>query len=725
MITLEGSLEKIRFRNEATLFSVADLKSSAHGNLITVVGAMPPAATGQTVRVTGEWVRHPKYGQQFKIRTCESLPPDTAEGIRHYLASGPIRGIGAGLAERITAFFGKDTLHVIDNEPERLREVPGIGVNKAALIRDAWEKHRSLRELMALLQEKGVDPAHSARIFRTYGAMAPDVIREAPFQLADDIPGAGFFIADTIALNSGLSADDPERIRACVKHLIFQEVNAGHAFAYERHLLGRCETAFGIDAAAAEQALADLVDRGEVVVEGMPGSDPEVGIVYPAHLHKAETGAAQRIRALSAGPGNFAGGQTEAIMEAVVKRLAIQPSAEQLRVLEDIFRHSLVMVTGGPGTGKTTLIRAITAVLEASGKKAVLAAPTGRAAKRLAEVSGKKTATIHKLLGYSADGKTCLRNRDNPVPADTIIIDEASMVDLPLFYNLLAATPAGAVLVLVGDVFQLPPVGPGNVLSDLIRSEVLPVFYLTEIFRQAGQSDIITLAHQIRQGELPALSSPEPLSPETECCFIEQNAPEAVADCIVKFCTDELPARCGLDPKTDIQVLTPMHKGPAGTINLNHKLQKALNPARASGAPAIKGFMPGDKVMHLKNNYEKEIFNGDIGTIESVDAGRHTLSVNYYGRLVNYGASETDELSLAYAITVHKSQGSEYPVVILPVITQHYPMLQRNLLYTAVTRARRQVILIGTQKAVRVAVSKDNPAGRLSLLAARINPDLV
>ncbi len=725
MITIEGSLERIRFRDKTTYYSVANLRLAGHNNLITMVGIMPGAAPGQAVRVTGDWTTHPRYGQQFKISIYEIVLPSTTDGINRYLKSGLIRGLGPAMADKITRFFGADSLKVIEKEPERLTEVPGIGQNRADMIRAAWMEHHALKELMDFLVEKGVDATHSARIFRQYGPESLAVLQTDPFQLAEDLPGSGFVIADAIALGSGATPDDPRRVRACLAHLLEQQTSAGHVFVFEQYLLRQCEAVFQIDIDLAETALAELAENREAVIEAMPGPDPDINIVFPAGLHQAETMTAARLLALVNSPLNMDVGAPEALIEKVVNQLAIKPSAEQLSVLENVFRHRVVIITGGPGTGKTTLIRAVTAVLEGSNQSVILAAPTGRAAKRLAEVTHHEAATIHKLLGYGFEDDSFMKNRDNPLKADAVIIDEASMVDIQLFYHLLSATPISAVLVLVGDVFQLPSVGPGNVLRDLIQSEMVPVFSLTEIFRQAQKSAIVTNAHRIREGEHPDLETARLLNDEDDFWFIEESDPEAIADRIVRLCGETLPQRFGFNPLTGIQVLTPMHKGAVGTINLNQKLQAALNPAPAVSAAGNGSFKAGDKVIHLKNNYRKEVFNGDIGTITEVEAIRQTLSVEYDGRIVDYDFSETDELALAYAITVHKSQGSEYPVVIVPLVTQHYTLLERNLLYTALTRARRLVILIGTSKAVRVAMGKNNPRRRLSLLAARLNPDIV
>ncbi|ABW68476.1 SF1B family DNA helicase RecD2 [Desulfosudis oleivorans] len=725
MITLQGVLETIRYRHPSTFYTIAGLRVARPGTLVTVVGILPGVTPGQTVTLTGEWTTHARYGQQFSVKTCDVTLPATVEGIQNYLQSGLVQGVGTAMARKITRHFGKETFSVIENQPERLAEVPGIGAATALMIRNAWREHHAVRELMVFLQEKGVDASLSARIFRAYGEAAVDILRADPFRLAEDLPGPGFVIADTIALSSGARADDPRRIRACVRHTLDQNRTAGNVFAFVSHLVDHCGTQFHIDPADVETALFELARAEELVITEMPGPDPDVAIVYPADLYAAETGIAARLAAFASVPVTTDRADSDQIMDQVVRQLAIQPSVEQLAVIQNILSHRVVVVTGGPGTGKTTLIRAIAAVFEGAGKKVMLAAPTGRAAKRLCEVSGKEAVTLHRLLGIGFEETPFLKNQDNQLRADVIVVDEASMVDIPLFFALLSATPVTAGLVLVGDVYQLPSVGPGNVLRDLIASGSLPVFELTQVFRQAEQSAIVRNAHRIRRSEPPDLASAAAISPDTGFWFVEKETQEEIAATIKDLCVSRLPRTFGLDPANDIQVLTPMHKGPLGTIALNHALQQALNPDGPGNKETLAGFRPGDKVMHLRNNYTKEVFNGDIGTVAAVDTRRRMIDVNYDGRIVEYDVVEADELTLAYAITVHKSQGSEYPAVVLPMTTRHYTMLERNLFYTAMTRARQLVVLVGTSKAVAVAMRKNTPKTRLSLLAARLNPAII
>jgi exodeoxyribonuclease V alpha subunit len=718
-LTLEGHLERITYFNEANHYTIARLKPSNLDTGVTVVGYLAGVSAGETIKVTGSWETHPRYGQQFKVKSFDVTLPAEVDGIRKYLASGIIKGIGPSMADRMVRAFGNDTLEVIEKNPQKLLEVEGIGEAKAAMINDAWQEHHTLRSLMLFLQQMGVQTAYGARIYKEYGPDAVDFIRQDPFRLAEDIPGAGFLIADTIARKLGTDRDDPERVRACIVHIILQNAEDGHTFAEEENLYARCENQFQISRRIIQNTIAEMATAKTIVVEPT-GGEPSTNAIYLRELHQAETGLANRLKAMLSVPVEVADIDAEQIANEVHQKLAINLSNEQLAVLEQIVSHRIAIITGGPGTGKTTLLRSISTIYEALGKRVLLAAPTGRAARRLAEVTRRSAGTIHRLLGYNFTEGGFLRNRDNPLETDAVIIDEVSMVDTVLMNHLIDAIPLSAVVVLVGDVAQLQAIGPGNVLADMINSARIPVFSLNKIFRQDRQSAITLNAHQVRQGQLAIDAQPDIIDDNCDFHFIEQGDPERVAGKIVQLCSEELPRKFNFDRILDIQVLTPMHKGAVGTINLNHMLQKSLNPAPVLVEAMGNAFKAGDKVMHLVNNYQKEVYNGDIGVVRRFDRQNGELAVDYYGRTVCYDAGDFDQITIAYAISVHKSQGSEYPAVIVPLVTQHYVMLQRNLLYTAMTRGQKLVILIGTQKALHIALKNDKPGLRLTSLAARL-----
>ena len=719
-LTIEGHLEHITYFNEDTHYTIARLKPAGLTAAVTVVGYLAGVSLGETIKINGRWETHPKFGQQLKIDSFEVTLPAGIDGIRTYLGSGIVKGIGPSLAARMVKAFGAQTLEIIEGHPQRLVEVDGIGESKAALIQSAWSKHHALRGLMQFLQKMGIQTSYCAKIFKKYGPDAVTLIQEDPYVLADDFPGAGFLIADTIARKQGVENEDPERVRACILHLIMQNAEDGHTFAESENLFSRCENQFQISPMAIEIAIDELIEANVIIVEPM-ADDPWTSAVYMKELYLAESGLAERLQAMLSVPVDPVEIETQSIAREVHQKLAINLSTEQLQVLEKVFSHHIAIITGGPGTGKTTLLRSISTVFQAQGRRLLLAAPTGRAARRLAEVTRRKASTIHRLLGYNFTDNGFMRNRDNPLDADAVIIDEASMVDTVLMYNLLAAVPLSARLVLVGDVFQLPSVGPGNVLADMIDSGCIPVFYLNRIFRQDRESAIIINAHRVREGELPDFPDSTEIDDLSDFYFIEQGDPDRAAARIVELCCEKLPAKFGLDPVNDIQVLTPMHKGTVGTINLNSLLQKVLNRQPVDMKTTGISFKSGDKVMHLKNNYQKEVYNGDIGIVDRIDNQKAELAVNYYGKTVSYDFDELDEMTMAYAISIHKSQGSEYPAVIVPLMTQHYVLLQRNLLYTAMTRGKKLVILIGTRKALNIALKNDKSHRRLSRLAARLN----
>ncbi len=717
--TLEGCLERITYFNDENHYTIAKLKTSKTHNMVTIVGTMAAVNPGQTLKIKGTWETHPRYGQQFRIISYEVVLPATIHGIRKYLESGIIKGIGPSMAHRIVSCFGAKTFEIIEKHPEKLLEVKAIGQAKATLICNAWKDHHIARSLMQFLQSMGVQPAYCAKILKKYGPDAVNIIRKDPFRLTTDIPGISFYFADTVAQKLGIEKDQPRRVRACIIHVMEQVANQGDVFAYQDQLVDRCKKFFQINPGVTLNEMHALCAARELVVENAPG-DPDNKIVYLKEIHQAETGIANRLKALLSVPVTPDGIDAERIAKEVQKKLAITLSLEQITALEKILIHRVVIITGGPGTGKTTLIRSINAVFSALGKHVLLAAPTGRAARRLSEITRSKAKTIHKLLGFNFKEGLFEKNPDNPLDADAMIIDEASMVDTFLMYHLIKALPMTSVLILVGDIFQLPSVGPGNVLSDMIKSKLIPVFYLKKIFRQAQESPIVVNAHRVRRGESPVLKPLGDSNGDSEFYFLEQHNQNKVVSTIVELCTRTIPERFDFDPMYDVQVLTPMHKGVIGTTNLNQVLQKVLNPNPVMIEAMGSAFKIGDKIMHLKNNYQKEVFNGDIGIISSVDRKEKQLSVDYYGRIVTYDFTEMDEISLAYAISVHKSQGSEYPAVLLPIMTQHFVLLQRNLLYTAMTRGKNLVILVGTKKALNIALRNNKPTERLSGLAFRL-----
>ena len=719
MTTLDGHLERITYYNRENHFTIAKFRTDKTNNLITVLGYIPNPNLGESLKIYGNWETHPRYGQQLKIEHFEVVLPTTADGIKKYLKSGVIKGLGPKTAIRLVDHFKEKTLEIIEKDPARLLEIKGIGKATSNLIIKAWKENHAIKNLIQFLQENRINTSYSSKIYKKYGSEAVNIIRNDPFRITKDIPGIGFIIADTVAQNMGASKNEPNRVKACIIHLLEQGTTEGHIFLYEDELIRRCMKIFHIECDAAESAIAALADEQEVVIE-QDGEDPYIKAVYPKILHEAETVISNRLKALLSVPSTIPDIDLEQITSEVLKKLAIKLSSEQLSVLEGIISYHTVIITGGPGTGKTTLIRSINSIFDLLGKKVLLAAPTGRAARRLSEVTQRNASTIHKLLGFNFMDGAFNKNQDNPLNTDALIIDEASMIDTLLMYHLIKAVPMTAVIILVGDVFQLPSVGPGNILSDLIKSNRIKTFKLNKIFRQDQESPIVINAHKIRRGELPDLiqtNGPEELS---EFYFIEQNNPGMVVNTIAELCSKRIPNIFNFDSMNDIQVLTPMHRGEVGTSNLNQVLQKVLNPNPVIMTIQSNAFKLGDKVMHLKNNYQKEVFNGDIGTISFVDKKKEELTVNYYGRDVAYDFSELEELTLAYAISVHKSQGSEYIAVIVPIMTQHFALLQRNLLYTAITRGKKLVVLIGTKKALAIALKNDKPRKRLSGLAKRL-----
>jgi exodeoxyribonuclease V alpha subunit len=715
--TLSGQVERVTFENEETSFRVLRVGSleGARGvsGPIFVVGTFQPVAPGTRVRMTGQFVKSPRHGEQFRADSLIALAPDTLAGLEKYLGSGIIHGVGPGYAKKIVSRFGMESLDVLDKSPERLGEVPGIGARRISEIKQAWTAQRALSNVMVLLQTHGASPALAMRIWKRYGDRAASIVQRSPYRLALDVHGVGFKTADRIARSLGIAGDHPERAQAGVVHELGALADQGHLLFPRAALVERAAAMLEIDPAHVEAAIDALYAGGRVVVE-------DDG-VYLARLHAAECQVAVNLARLLDSPGHALPGLNAAIDE-FERRVRITLAPAQRQAIEAAARHKLVVITGGPGVGKTTIVRAILSVLGRARLSVRLAAPTGRAAKRMAEATGHEASTLHRLLEFDPRAGAFQRTATRPVATDAMIVDEASMIDVPLAAALLDATPTAARLVVVGDADQLPSVGPGAFLRDLIESRAVPTIRLSEIFRQASQSAIVLGAHRILAGEPPQAANPD--APGADFFVVHRRQPEEAADVVCELVTRRIPRRFGLDAKTQIQVLSPMHRGAAGTTALNARLQAELNPQ--GPALELRGLTlrAGDKVMQTKNDYERDVYNGDIGTISSVDREQRALSVLFDERTVAYQDAEIDALVLAYATSIHKSQGSEYPAVVIPLCTTHFVMLSRNLLYTAVTRARKLCVLVADPRALRLALAETRREERLTRLAERLRAEI-
>ena len=716
--TLQGALDRITYFNEENGYVVARiLPEDGRGEYVTVVGNLPSATPGEVLRLGGEWTEHPQYGRQFKIETCEQIMPATLEGIRRYLGSGLIKGIGPALASRITEQFRLKTLDVIEEEPDRLTEVRGLGRKRVDAVTEAWQEQSQIRNLMVFLQGHGVTTHLGTKIYKEYGDEAIRVVTKNPFRLAEDVWGIGFHTADQIALSMGMPADAPARLRAGIEHVLDQASLQGHLFLPKGELLEATAELIEGDAQEIEPILSALISDERVVLE----DSPEDSNMYLTPLNYAEVGAANRVRRLLVtSPMPYSSSMVEGALSDIEGRLQITLARSQRDAAITALRAPVLVLTGGPGTGKTTTVRAILALFQLLGKGVSLCAPTGRAAKRLSEVTGAEATTIHRLLEFSRTGGF-KRDARRPLNLDALIVDEVSMVDTVLMNSLLRAVPDGSHVVMVGDVDQLPSVGPGSVLKDLIDSGRVPVIQLTEIFRQARDSQIITNAHRVNHGQMPELTGP----PDRDFFFVECDDPEEACDTIFQLCGERLPRHYDVDPVWDMQVLSPMRRGTLGAENLNDRLQDMLNADGEIIPRAGQQYRVGDKVMQIVNNYDRDVFNGDIGQIVGADGGERSLTVRFPEKHVEYDLLDLSELVLAYATTVHKSQGNEYPVVVLPIHTQHYIMLQRNLLYTALTRAKRLAVLVGSRKALSIAVRNNQVAHRNTSLAQRLRAESV
>ncbi|MYC75048.1 AAA family ATPase [Candidatus Poribacteria bacterium] len=792
METLQGILERIVYESPDTGYTVGRLSARDHAELITVVGSLASINPGESLLLQGQWVDNPRYGRQFQIEKYETILPANVVGLRKYLGSGLIKGIGPKMATLIVRKFGMDTMDVIENEPEKLARVPGIGRKRVQIIKEAWEAQREIKNVMLFLQSHDVSTAHAAKIYKTYESDAIPIITEDPYRLADDIYGIGFVTADTIAQKLGMDKDAPQRVQAGIKYVLSQKADEGHVFQRRAELIEACQTMLEQEPDAITQGISTLVEKEEIINPSFTDvviADEQINVgeeqdiygvsnqaevsdthqeplstdnrqpitdnhsaIYLAPFYYAELGVAnQFLRLLSRRGQHLNHGQLkaeEAYTEALIRLesdMRIRFATQQREAIYTAMTTPAMILTGGPGTGKTTTVVGMIRLFEAEGRRITLTAPTGRAAKRLSETTDREAKTIHRLLEFSPQNNGFKRNRQNPLNTDVVIVDETSMVDLVLMNRLMQAIRPTTTVILIGDTDQLPSVGAGNVLRELIDSHKIPVIQLTEIFRQAQESMIVTNAHRINKGDFPELTG----DTDRNFFFMEEEDPEAIVGLICTLIADRLPQHYDYHPIDDIQLLCPMRRGILGTESFNKRLQEVLNPEYVVSpvshpleksrfgvqnyrqgprrgevtSPVSRtagGFRVGDKVMQVRNNYDYDVFNGDIGRVLAIEPLDKKVYIQFPDKQVTYDTADLGELVLAYATTVHKAQGSEYPAVVIPLHTQHYLMLQRNLLYTGITRAKECVIIVGTKQALGICIRNNQVMQRNSYLAERL-----
>ena len=713
---LAGLIERVTFHNEETGFAVLRVKVKGRRELATVVGSLATVSAGEWITAQGRWVRDSEHGLQLNATFLECTPPTSREGIEKYLGSGMIKGIGPVYAKKMVEKFGEEVLTVIEKSSAQLEEISGIGPERRRRIKEAWKEQRAIREIMVFLHSNGVSTSRAVRIFKTYGEQAIETVRANPYTLAKDISGIGFKTADQIAEKIGIPKDSIIRARAGISHCLLEATNSGHCALPKEMLLDAAKGLLLVDEALIREALDRLLVNRELVEEQIG----EHALVFLPALRATEIGIAAKIHAMCSMPSTHPAIDIGKAIEWCEKKTGTELAASQKEAIKKACESRVLIITGGPGVGKTTLINSLLLIFRAKKIKCLLCAPTGRAAKRLGDATGLEAKTIHRLLEFQPSSGGFTRNEERPLGCDLLVVDETSMVDVQLMHKLLKAVPANAHLILVGDVDQLPSVGPGMVLANLIESGVVPIVRLTEIFRQAAKSHIITNAHRINEGKMPEFGDK---TQESDFYFVEREEPEAIQSTLIRLIKERIPAKWGFDPIGDVQVLCPMNRGSLGAREMNLQLQNALNPQRPD-EPRVERFgwqfRIRDKVIQTENNYDKEVFNGDIGRIKAINPDEREVAIQFESREVIYDFGELDEVSLAYAISIHKSQGSEFPVVIVPVAMQHYMLLQRNLIYTAITRGKKMVVLIGQKKALGLAVRNNRTGERFSGLLERL-----
>jgi exodeoxyribonuclease V alpha subunit len=711
---LAGLVERVTYHNAQNGFCVLRLKVKGERELVTLIGHTPVVSPGEYASASGHWVTDREHGRQFRAVFVKISPPTTLTGIERYLASGMVKGIGPVYAGKLVKAFGAAVFDVIEHSPQRLREIPGIGEVRARRITSGWADQKVIREIMVFLHAHGVSTSRAVRIFKTYGQAAVDVVRENPYRLAQDIRGIGFLSADTIAQKIGIAKDSPLRAQAGISYALTEASGQGHCGLPYAELVPLAVKLLDIPEAIIETAIAQEIADKVLLPDSVNGQP----CVFLAPLYYAEQSIAAQIQRLKNDATTLPSFDADKAIPWVEQKLAIQLADSQKQAVLLALSCKLLVITGGPGVGKTTLVNSILTIMTAKGVKPLLCAPTGRAAKRLGESTGLEAKTIHRLLEVNPINGQFKRNADNPLECDLLVADECSMIDVPLANQLLGAIASHTILILVGDVDQLPSVGPGQFLGDVIDSGAVPVIRLTEVFRQAASSRIVRSAHQINQGVFPSL----PVKGEaSDFYLVAAEEADAIAQIVVDLVQTRLPRKFNVDPVRDIQVLCPMNRGITGARGINQALQAALNPPGEGSVDRFGNrFSVGDKVMQIENNYDRDVFNGDIGFVTGIDAAEEELAVSFDGRELSYPYGELDELVLCYATTIHKSQGSEYPVVVIPISTQHYMMLKRNLIYTGITRGKRLVVLVGQKRALAMAVKGKQVQRRWSKLKERL-----